>query len=159
MEALKPKTKAAVIQIAKWQVGYKEFPANSNRTKYGAWYGLDGKPWCVMFIQWVFHEAGFNLFKTASCTALYDRYMEKAPQQVIRSNFKVGDIVLFDFSGKKTIKEHIGIVIGVAENGKTVTTIEGNTSINGSQSNGGEVLQRTRSVNMITAAIRPAYPD
>lgn len=159
METLKAKTKAAVVQIAKWQIGFKEFPANSNKTKYGAWYGLDGQPWCVMFIQWVFHEAGFSLFRTASCTALLNRYMNVAPQQVIRSNYQVGDLVLFDFSGKKKVTEHIGIVVDVSSNGKTVVTIEGNTSINGSQNNGGEVLLRTRSVNLISAAIRPNYPD
>ena len=47
-----------LLDIARGELGYKETPANSNRTKYGAWYGLDGQPWCVMFVEWVFAQAG-----------------------------------------------------------------------------------------------------
>ena len=34
-----------VVKIAAGELGNTETPANSNRTKYGAWYGLDGYPW------------------------------------------------------------------------------------------------------------------
>ena len=54
MQTLNPKTKEAVIQIAKWQVGVTESPPNSNKQKYGAFYGLNGYAWCVMFVFWCF---------------------------------------------------------------------------------------------------------
>ena len=50
-----------LLDIARGELGYKETPANSNRTKYGAWYGLDGQPWCVMFVEWVFAQASVKL--------------------------------------------------------------------------------------------------
>ncbi|MCQ2439780.1 MAG: NUMOD4 domain-containing protein, partial [Oscillospiraceae bacterium] len=46
-----------VIQIAEQELGYTESPPNSNRTKYGAAYGLDGYPWCDEV--WV-PVAGYN---------------------------------------------------------------------------------------------------
>ena len=39
-----------IIEIALHEIGYKEFPDNSNNTKYGKWFGLDGKAWCVCLL-------------------------------------------------------------------------------------------------------------
>ena len=36
-----------VIRVAEAELGYTESPPNSNRTKYGAAYGLDGYAWCL----------------------------------------------------------------------------------------------------------------
>ena len=47
-----------VLAIAKAEIGYTETPADSNRTKYGRWFGMNGQPWCMMFIMWCFFEAG-----------------------------------------------------------------------------------------------------
>lgn len=152
MNDLKNKTKEAVIQIAKWQVGVMESPAGSNRVKYAAEYGLNGYAWCLMFVWWVFHQAGFNLRKTASCTELTNAY--KAAGQWVTSGFKPGDIVMFDFSGRKRITEHCGIVIEVTPS--HVVTIEGNTSA-GNNTNGGAVMERIRNLNLITGACRPGY--
>ena len=41
-----------VMTIAKKQIGYKESPANSNRTKYGRKFGMNGAPWCFIFEWW-----------------------------------------------------------------------------------------------------------
>lgn len=54
-------TAANVLSISEKEVGYKESPSGSNKTKYGKWYGLDGYAWCVMFVQWVFAQAGVSL--------------------------------------------------------------------------------------------------
>ncbi|MGN1085693.1 MAG: CHAP domain-containing protein [Porcipelethomonas sp.] len=43
-----------VIATAKAEVGYKESPKNSNKTKYGKWIGADGQPWCCSFVCWIF---------------------------------------------------------------------------------------------------------
>lgn len=160
MRTLAPKTLDAVLTIAAWQVGVQESPANSNRCKYNDWYygrTVSGSayPWCVTFIQWVFSEAGYNLHKTASCGALLNRYKSFSPKQVVTSGYKPGDLVLFDFSGRKTATQHIGIVESVCGDG-TLNTIEGNTAI-GNDSNGGAVMRRKRSPSLVTAAIRPNY--
>ena len=44
-----------IVEIAKSQIGYEEQP--TNKTMYGKWYGLNGQPWCAMFVSWVFDQA------------------------------------------------------------------------------------------------------
>lgn len=34
-----------VVEVAKSQIGVTENPVNSNKTKYGKWFGWDGVPW------------------------------------------------------------------------------------------------------------------
>lgn len=155
------KTKNAVLQIAAWQIGMAEVPSGSNRVKYNEeFYGKpvfgNSYPWCMAFVWWVFREAGFKLFKTASCTAFVDQYRKASPKQVVTSAYRPGDIAFFDFSGKRSRTEHVGIVEKVS--GNTVITIEGNTGA-GNEANGGSVMRRTRTVGQITCAVRPNYPD
>lgn len=153
MTELKPKTRAAVLQIAEWQIGVMESPAGSNRVKYGEAYGWNGVPWCLQFTWWVFKEAGFNLKKTASCTVLANAY--KAAGQWVTKDYKPGDIAMFDFDGKMDGEtEHCGIVVDVGKD--YIVTIEGNTSEN-NNSNGGAVMRRKRSLNVVTGACRPMY--
>lgn len=152
MQTLNPKTKEAVIQIAKWQVGVVESPPNSNKQKYGEFYGLNGCAWCVMFVYWCFKQAGFNLKKTASCTQLTNAY--KAAGQWVTKDFKPGDIVMYDFSGKKKITEHCGIVTEVGKD--YIVAVEGNTSAS-DNANGGSVMERKRSLKLVTGACRPMY--
>ena len=30
----------------------------NNITKYGEWYGMNGQPWCAMFVSWCAKQAG-----------------------------------------------------------------------------------------------------
>lgn len=152
MQDLKNKTKEAVIQIAKWQVGVVESPPNSNLQKYGEAYGLNGYAWCVMFVWWCFREAGFNLRKTASCTQLANAY--KSAGQLVTKDFKPGDIAMYDFTGKKLKTEHCGIITEVGKG--YIISVEGNTS-NTNNANGGEVMERKRELKFVTCACRPMY--
>ena len=97
MTALKAKTRAAVLQIAEWQLGVVEMPTNSNKVKYNsAYYGREvsgsGYAWCMAFVWWVFREAGFSLYKTASCSAFVQRYRTAAPAQMVTSGYKPGTL-------------------------------------------------------------------
>lgn len=152
------KTRDAILYIAESQIGVTEAPANSNTVKYNTWYygkSVSGSayPWCMAFVQWVFNQAGFNLYKTASCSALKEQY-QKAGKWVT-SGYKIGDIVMFDFSGKKTKTEHVGIVKAINKDGSLVT-IEGNTGT-GDDVNGGAVMQRQRALKYVSGACRPDY--
>ena len=154
-------TAEKILEIARSQIGTKESPAKSDNVKYNtAYYGRevsDGKhPWCAVFVWWVFREAGFSLYKTASCTTFMNRYKAFAPGQVVTGSYKPGDIVFFDFSGKRKKTEHVGIVVGVV--GGTVLTIEGNTGT-GNDANGGAVMKRRRDISLITCGVRPGYSD
>lgn len=162
LKAEREKTARAVLYVAGSQVGTTESPAGSNRVKYNtAYYGREvsgsAYPWCVTFVWWVFRQAGFNLYQTASCTALVERYREASPGQIVRTDYRPGDIVFFDFSGKRAKTEHVGIVESVAADG-TLTTIEGNTGSE-SNANGGAVMRRTRRLGLVTCGIRPGYSE
>ena len=88
---LRPRTVSTLLQIAAWQIGVLESPAGSNRVKYAEEYGLNGQPWCLMFVWWVFREAGFNLFRTASCTAFVESVEANGVLVTIEGNTGTGN--------------------------------------------------------------------
>ena len=58
---------ADIIDIASKEVGYKAY--GGNKTKYSAWYGMNGAAWCHMFASWCAYKAGVSTSiapKTAS---------------------------------------------------------------------------------------------
>ena len=107
-------TAEKILEIARSQLGIKENPPNSNQVKFNtAYYGQEvsgsAYPWCCAFVWWVFREAGASeLFyggkKTASCSTLLG--FHKA--QAVRENYLPGDIIFFNFDGKKNT-QHVGI--------------------------------------------------
>jgi hypothetical protein len=147
-----------VLNIARKEIGYKE--TGNNRNKFGAWYGMNGQPWCAMFVSYCFYTAGMPLPITTDKGFAYCPYGVNwfKQQGCWFKSPKVGDIVLFDFGRKDGIADHVGIVEKVNADG-TITTIEGNTSstAHGSQSNGGCVARRIRSLNVVQGFGRPAY--
>lgn len=141
-----------LIDIALAQLGTKESPAGSNRVKYASWYGLPGQPWCVMFVMWVFAQAGVALpTRTASCTTLMQA--AKAAGCWVASGYQPGDVVIYDWGGDR-VPDHCGIVITALTDG--VRAIEGNTAV-GNDSDGGEVMERARTNKQILGAVRPLY--
>ena len=152
-----------VIELARGELGYTENPANSNNTKYGAAYGLQGQPWCLIFLWWTFREAGesaafFGGAKTASCGTLL-RWYKAQGQTVPVSDVQPGDIVILNFHGTQDT-EHCGLVTCVYDSDdgiRFVDTVEGNTSKAGSQDNGGMVCEKTRYPSQIVAICRPKY--
>ena len=150
----------AVIDVARAYIGVTEDPPGSNKTVFGAEYGLDGQPWCVMFLWYVFQHAGermafFGGGKTARCSVLLQWY-EKQGLTVPVSEVQVGDIVILNFHGTQDT-EHCGLVVDKGKLAGTWYTIEGNTSANGSQSNGDRVCEKTRYPSQIVAVCRPQY--
>lgn len=145
------------ISIAVQEIGYTESPANSNRTKYGEWYGLNGQAWCLIFLQWVLRDTKL-IKRTASCSDLYSWFKQ---QNKLYSTPQVGDLVFYNFATPNRPSDHIGIVEAVSTNG-SIWAIEGNTSSGGthgvSQSNGGGVYRRQRSQHIVAYG-RPDYSD
>ena len=150
-----------ILAIARSQLGIKENPPNSNRVKFNtAYYGQEvsgsAYPWCCAFVWWVFREAGASgLFyggkRTASCSTLLG--FHKA--QAVRENYRPGDIIFFNFDGKKNT-QHVGIC--EAWDGQYITTIDGNTAPT-NEANGGAVMRRRRAKKYIVGAYRPAYEE
>lgn len=156
-----------VISIARSQVGIKEYPANSNNVKYNtAYYGREVRDtptttyaWCMVFIWWLFQQAGApELFyggkKTASCSAMM-AYAQSHGQWVT-DGYQPGDIAIIDIPGNKVKTDHCGLVVTAMTT--EIRTIEGNTGLT-SNSNGGEVMERTRNANWILGAYRPRYKE
>lgn len=134
-----------VVTKAASQIGVKESPAGSNRQKYGRWYGLNGEPWCAIFVTWVFSKAGAAKYfyggkKVAYCPYVVD-WAKKAGVWHGRDYKPVpGDVILYANKGTAC---HIGIVEKRIDS-QRVQTIEGNTSA-GDNANGGQVQRRIRS--------------
>ncbi|MCI6054589.1 CHAP domain-containing protein [Dysosmobacter sp.] len=145
-----------VLELARGEIGYCESPAGSNKTKYGIWFGLNGQPWCMMFLQWLFHQADAAALlpvKTASCGALMRA--AQAAGLWVTGGYRPGDLVIYDFPGGGAT-DHCGIV--EAAEAETVTAIEGNTA-DGNDANGGMVMRRRRSLRLVVGAIRPRYEE
>ena len=150
-------TVSELLDIARRQIGTRESPPNSNNVRYNTWYygrEVSGAayPWCMVFVQWVFDQAGVKLpVRTASCGALM-RSAQSAGCWVTKG-YQPGDVVIYDFpSGAKT--DHCGIVESV--DGTYISAIEGNTSST-SDADGGAVERRARKFSQIVGAVRPSY--
>jgi hypothetical protein len=142
----------ARLATATGEVGNKESPANSNKTKYGQWYGMDGVPWCAIFCTWA-DQTGQSPYSQALAKGTYYAYVPYIVSDAragrrgltVTSNPQPGDLVCFDW-GRDGEYDHVGIVSkGLDANGN-FQTVEGNTSTS-DNSNGGQVMQRTRNKN------------
>lgn len=159
-----------VLKVAVSQIGVKESPANSNKTKYGKAFGENGVPWCAIFLWWCFQQAKAGSLFPHNSNAAYaqdqivskchgswvmKKNTSKATRKAYLKKAKAGDVVTFDFGRMDAYRQHIGIVEKVS--GDYLICIEGNTSQHGSQSNGGMVCRQRRLYTSVCAAARPAY--
>jgi CHAP domain len=156
----------AALARAKSQLGTKESPAESNNQKYGSWYGMNGVPWCAIFVTWCFEFGASDVGKDSPSFVKGSRY-SYCPYVVSdarNGNYGLkttddpqpGDVVVYDW-GYDTVYDHIGIFERWSGGGN-FDAIEGNTSYQ-SNSNGGEVMRRTRSKGgQGTCFVRVAEP-
>lgn len=123
-------------------------------------------PWCDCFVDWCFYKAyGVSTAKsllggnfddyTVASAGMYAKHgaLDKKPE--------VGAQIFFTRNGQASGCYHTGLVIAVSADGKTVTTIEGNTSATGTtiEANGGCVDKKVRNVNAYTLFGHPSYND
>lgn len=152
-----------VIDAALADLNYTENPKGSNLTKFGEWYGVNGKPWCVMSLAYWFDKGGefkafFNGGKTASCTKLMELYKAEG-RWFTDGNYQKGDIPIMTFSKTREV-QHCGLVIDKSNDGGWYT-VEGNTSpgLEGSQDMGGCVAKKIRYTTNILGVCRPQYSE
>lgn len=131
---------SGILELAAREVGTVESPANSNRQKYGAWFGWNGVAWCCIFMSWLYASAGspFPPLQTAKGCAyvpLMVSHAEKTGQWRPVGTYKPkpGDLIIFKFGNRY---DHIGIVRAIMPDGRIWTT-EGNTNAAGSRTGGG----------------------
>jgi len=92
--------------------------------------------------------------KTAGCGILADWAKQQGRWHPYTETPKPAWIVFYDWSGGHKKRDHTGIVEKIINGG--IIAIEGNTSV-GNDSNGGEVMERNRSVTYITGYFEPQY--
>lgn len=145
-------TAAAALEIAQAEVGTVE--EGDNLTKYGKFTKADGLPWCGSFCNWVLAQVSVKNHSVVSTAVGAHKFKEISRWSEIPA---IGDLAFMDFphDGVDRIS-HVGIVVGI--DGKTITTIEGNTSGNGDQRNGGMVMVKSRTIGKeIVGFGRPKY--
>ena len=145
-------TAALAVEIALAEVGTIE--EGENLTKYGKFTKADGLPWCGSFCNWVLAQAGVKVHSIVSTAVGAHKFKETSRWSETPA---VGDLAFMDFphDGVDRIS-HVGIVAAI--DGKTITTIEGNTSGNGDQRNGGMVMVKSRTIGKEVVGFgRPKY--
>jgi len=125
-----------MVDIAMSQVGYRERNSdgsygNGNISKFGEWYGMNGQPWCAMFVSWAAEQAGVlgNVVpKHAYTPAGVDAYKARGLYATSDSGYipREGDTIYF-YSEKKGRIGHVGIVVAYDPETQRVYTVEGNT--------------------------------
>lgn len=140
------------LRRAQSKIGVKELPAGTNLVEFSEWYGIRG-PWCAMFVTWCYVTAGSEAFVKGQRYA-YVPYMV-ADARAGRYGLSVtrspapGDVVAYDWDGG--VADHTGLFErGTAQ---VFHAIEGNTSV-GNDSNGGEVMRRSRQGSQVECFIR-----
>lgn len=158
-----------VTDIATAEIGYLEKASNkslddktanagsNNYTKYwrDVYPEFQGQAWCACFVSWCFMKAfGKDIAKKmlkhwpfVYCPTLAEVTSNKTP--------KVGSVILFYRNGTYA---HTGYVVAVS--GKTVTTIEGNTSgASGIIANGGGVCKKSYNTGDLSSSTKYFMPD
>ena len=154
--------RSAIVGTALSQVGTTERPPGSNRTPYGAWYGLNGQPWCAIFVAWLFAQRGHDLRAELTPEWAYTpaglAAGRRAGWAVRHQDAAPGMVVFFNFPGGESV-DHVGIV--ESNIGGVLRTIEGNTSPGPgtftSQANGGGVWRRWRDWSLVAGVLSPPY--
>lgn len=152
-------TLSQLLSIAEKEIGVFESPPNSNKVKYNTWYykrEVSGKdyPWCMVFCQWVFNQAGVAVpIRTASCTAMYEA-AKKHNRYVNKNHLQPGDLILYSFGRTTNTSDHCGILKSI--DGIKIEVIEGNTAT-ANDTNGGTVMLRRRTTENVVGAFRPIF--
>lgn len=151
-----------LLEVERGEIGYDRYKDPQHGTKYGrwyaemtgqAWYGANGVAYCAMFQSWCLAQAG------VTAVGMPGAYTPSIQAKVIAAHknhraaqAKQGDLVLFDWDDSVERAtdgpEHIGFV--ESNNGRYLTTIEGNT-------NNGKVARRTRAYGSVTVCWTPGY--
>ncbi|MCL2222848.1 MAG: CHAP domain-containing protein [Oscillospiraceae bacterium] len=125
-----------MVNIGLAQVGYHErnrdgSVGNGNFTKFGEWFGMNGQPWCAMFVSWVANEAGLLgdvVPRHASTTVGANAYMERGLYERRTSGYqpREGDTIFF-YNPSTGRFNHVGLVVAFDPQTNRIYTVEGNT--------------------------------
>jgi len=118
----------------------------TNMTPFGAWYGMNGAPWCCIYVTYQLVKAGYPGFQRGTFASLCSNVSDaaKARQRglAITTSPERGDLVIYNNG------EHIEFFVEwMKQPNMSFQAVGGNTSAHdGSRSNGGEVATNERFV-------------
>lgn len=148
---------AASLKWATSKLGVKEQPSGSNRgPQIDDWQkavGMGAGPWCGAFAVRAALAGGAHITQDARYTPSIIAHARAGTggYSVLVSaasrSAQPGDHVVYDWQ-PGTGADHVGVLESIDYQARTVTCIEGNTAV-GNDSNGGEVMRRTRSFNFV----------
>ena len=140
-----------VLRVSAATVGASEHPPNTNAGPYvervqRSTGNKKGDPWCASWVTDIGTIAlgkAWPVRRTASC-ALMGEWAAKAKCRYVptKTPAAIGDLFLLFYPSLKRFA-HVGLVIGVEADGKTIYTREANTSGGGSRE-GWLVAERKR---------------
>lgn len=148
------------VKALRWlteKIGEKEHPPNSNRVSWASiWYGVIG-PWCAMAATRAYLESGSTVFKRGSRYAYVPFIVADA--RAGRNGLSLapeprpGDLVCYDWE-RNGVADHVGLFEKWVAGGEGTEflAVEGNTGV-GNDSNGGEVMRRTRKIRDVQAFV------
>lgn len=147
------------VALALQEVGTTEHPPGSNEQRYGKEWREDGVPWCGLAVASWWRRAGHNITRELALLIDYvPELVSLAKQKQYRltivhwTRVKPGDAVAFDFDGGAA--DHVGLFLEwIDKKAGTFRAVEGNTGI-GNNSNGGQVMVRTRRIEDVEAFVR-----
>ena len=154
-----------LVAVTKKFVVEEYVEKGDNLTIMGKWYGMNGQPWCAMFVSYCFAQLKLSKLVAASSSKGFAscdagmKWFAKHGQLVPVGKAQPGDIVFFKFDDDP-VPDHVGIVYKKRKN--FLVCLEGNTSPQnrrGSQSNGGGCYKRKRPYSLVMAVARPKWTD
>lgn len=140
-----------VLRVSAATVGAGETPPGTNAGPFvervlGTTGNRAGDPWCAAWVAMVGRTAlgdAWPVVRSASCVAIAEWAAAQQCRYVAqRVPAQVGDLFLLHYPALQRFA-HVGLVIGVGADGRTITTREGNTSGAGSRE-GWLVAERQR---------------
>lgn len=169
-EAIRTSTKLAAVSSSNLgllalaeavkHVGLRESPPGSNRTMFGEWFGVNGVPWCGIFVSWCFvkganyviadgypggRSVGVFPGKGCSYVPTTEAWLRVTGMWIGRVAPLPGDIAIYNWDGGRA--DHIGIVSRNLGGGE-FEAIEGNTS-SSNASDGGAVMRAVRRLTQV----------
>jgi len=139
------------LKQARRHLGEKESPAGSNHVPWASdWYGVIG-PWCAMAVTRWYVDAGSKALERGHRYAYVPYIVHDARAGANNLTLRVkpspGDLVCYDWD-RDGVADHVGLFEGWMGGASSFRAIEGNTSV-GDDSNGGEVMRRTRYLTQV----------
>jgi hypothetical protein len=147
------------------RLGMRESPADSNRCPITAEFGLVG-PWCMMAVSLGFkhganlilgddrpHPWGYWDGRGFAFVPAFEAWAKTRGYWIGRGTPHRGDVVCFGFGHREPV--HVGIVAHY-DGGGQFRSVEGNTGV-GSDSNGGEMMRRSRYVSQVVGFARVTH--